>query len=185
MQTKELKQKQRKKSRKELETLQESKNRLAKEIADSKTQKQSLNKQVADLRNLIVGIDELKRQIIDFKERFSHTFLQYEIKPEEILKFELDSKLVRSKIEKSIKEIEIIDEKLDFSDEKSLASQETVMGEKIKEVKNKLSEPFRKYQKYLELLEQWQKRELELKGDAKKKIQLVIMLKKSDLLKKT
>lgn len=153
---------------KSLDELIKERNLLEDEIEKVSLQKNKLNVSLVDLENFHQGAEEIERQILGFKERFSTTFKTYEIKPDDLLKYELNLKLIETKIENAKSNIVSNNKKLDVSDEKSLKFREYALSQKIKEVKNQLSEPFRIYQKYIEELAQWNKREKEIIGDKTK-----------------
>lgn len=159
----ELKQKQEEISKK-LEVLQKDKISLQESIEIEKQKKHEFNLLIADLDSFLQGIGDLEDYLTDFNTRFNEKLAKYDIDIKEVLSYKITKTKVVSKIDSAKKEIKLIDDKLDLLKEGSLLFQVSVIDNKVKEYKVQLSEPFRLYQKYLEQVEKWNKREKEIIG---------------------
>lgn len=122
--------------------------------------------------------DELNTYIDNNKERFS----KYGLNIGEVIKFEINEGIIDSKIKEYQDKQRELSYKLSTEDDlqsinkdekdkivqKSLILQENKLMKEIKKIEEHLSEPQKKYQKYLEENEQWNERKKEIEGDENK-----------------
>lgn len=148
-----------------LENLQSQLDLVSEEIQNTKKEQRNINQKIVDIENLKKGLEGIEQQLTDFNERFEEIFQAYEIKREDIFSYKVNYSSLNLTLENTKKKQTEIEVKLDLKKETSLTFKHEKLLEEIINTKKELSEPFRIYQKYLEELENWKKREKELLGD--------------------
>jgi predicted ATPase len=131
----------------------------------------AINREIEDIKN------QIKNYISNNKEKFS----KYGLEISEIIKYEINDNSIKQKIKEQENKQQVLKAKLlteeeinnlkDLSEDKkvllnnSLRVKEKELKEKIEKIKNQLSEPQKRYQKYLEELKKWDIRKKEIEGD--------------------
>lgn len=151
-----------------LNKLQKDKEVIIEKIELQNTKKKTLNLEIADIENFNQAIDEIERQILEFKEQFEEKLTLYGIDFSKVFSYEIEKQQTNQKIINNKNLVNEINESLDLEKEGSLLSQQTQIQKQINELKKQLTEPFRLYQKYLEQIEDWKKKESEIIGSNEK-----------------
>ena len=146
-------------------------NRLADLKKDKDNKEKELNNKNQYLKELILEVENLKNikkelfiinKIIKNKiEEITPILNKYNLKIESIFKYSLDISKIEEIINKKNKDINsirnIIKEEYKHNPE-NLINQLNIINNEIQKLEEQLSDPMRKYQKYLQDLKEWQKR---------------------------
>lgn len=153
----------------ELNKLQKNELEIAENIEKQNSKKKTLNLEITDIENFNQALDEIERQNLEFKEEYEEKLKTYEIDFNKVFTYEIKKQITNQKIKTNKKILQEINDNLDIEKEGSLLYQQKQIKNQIKELKKQLTEPFRLYQKYLEQIEEWKKRENEIIGNKDKK----------------
>ena len=133
-----------------------------------KFKEERLKELMSDTESLIqirTGFEQLGLRITTIKDNYRESLSKHGIQVDDVVKFELNNSIIDEKIhvlELEIKEIQQLLNGTGNLSEKIIANEE-----RKRSLEQRLSEPERKYQKYLADLAEWQKRCNEAKGNAK------------------
>jgi AAA15 family ATPase/GTPase len=169
-----------KKVSEQLLELNKKREKIEKEILKCEKDKIFLKQKIEKLSNIKQNIVRFENEIKSFKLSQKEELQEYNLNIDEIIKYEinlqeLDKLISKQKSQYSkilyqlFTEKDIIenfkDEEHKALKEKSLIIQQSSLLESIEKLKNQLSEPYKKYQEYLENLNKWKKTKKEIEGD--------------------
>jgi energy-coupling factor transporter ATP-binding protein EcfA2 len=148
-----------------LALLQDRKKTITSEMEVTQKTEATKKKKIAYLGLVIEKFSEIEKYLQDIVLAYRKTLLDYSISIDDIIKYEIDLSSIRSIIVHEQATLEELENKLDPFSESSLYSDQETIEKEIVSLVSELSEPSRKYQKYLEELEAWKKREEEIVGN--------------------
>lgn len=166
----------------ELSSLNQQLTDLKDEITKVRNEFKDTNSSLEELKQIEKQLesfrDKLNTYIANNKERFS----KYGLNIDEVIKFEINEGIIDSKIKEYQDKQRELSYKLSTEDnsqsinkdekdkivQKSLILQENKLKNEIKKIEEHLSEPQKKYQKYLEEYQKWNERKREIEGDEDK-----------------
>ena len=140
----------------------------------------SINNEIVGAKNELSEVENLKRSITQIKEIISrlkeyvdsakrdvqNLLNDSELCVDDIISFSINETFVEERNNRLNRISQNIQEKINPENPNGLENKRKEIFEKLQEKKNKLGEPDRLYQKYLDDLNQWKIRCDEIKGDA-------------------
>lgn len=141
---------------------------IEKNIEDTEKLLKKLNKNLLEIDELNSNTEELNEYLVSYIRDNSPYLEKFEINIDDLVKIEINTDIISSKIEsiKSIiKENEI---KLDYSNENSLIKKREGLEKDITKIRYELDGPSREYQKYLKELRIWEELVKKQTGDKDK-----------------
>lgn len=165
----------------ELEALNTKYQEIAKSIISQKSILNSLTKEKEELSQIYSELIRLESQSSDYKDANKAKFSKYGLNIDDIIKTEFNHKLVKTALEKRIKQIKEINYLLKSKEsieadtyvskeekqkvfDSSLVIQQEVAQNEIDKIKNDLSQPERDFQVYKEKLSGWEEKRKEIEG---------------------
>ncbi len=164
--------------------IEELNSRLA--IIQSETEKiilkqSQITKEIEDLGQIILSIKNKKTELDTFKASIEKQITIHGVKIDEVIRYNLQTEPIEKVLsekkleldninkvlytEELIKSINTDEEVMEEYRTKSIIIQKKLLREQIIVIKEKLSEPIKEYQEYIENLKKWTDKELFIKGN--------------------
>jgi len=131
------------------------------------------NKKLAELNSIIAAAKRLLDKIINFESVLGSVYDEslsdasiVRVDMKAIIDVQIDKKPIKNAIEAAQKDKESIRPSLDPDNPDSLTSKRGTLLKEIESLKEKLSEPQKRYQKYLEDIKKWNHQKKCVEGDA-------------------
>lgn len=141
---------------------------LTNEIEERNKSLETLQKQKASAEKILSQADLIERQYKQSVSNIEQTITDLELKIDDIFSFSLNKKPLSdllSAIDSSIKKIQL---ELNPENDTGLVGKRFKVQLRIKEISELIDEPNKRYQKYLEEIEAWNKISSTIQGDSKK-----------------
>lgn len=167
-----------------IKSLQETKDELVKKISENNEKLDNIVVLIAIIDKLTQKIDNIEKQIKTFRKENKEDVERLGLNLDELLKIELNKKLLVTKREEYLTQKTEIETLLDPKYEKGLMFRKNKIEKEIEKLQAQLDEPNKKYQKYVKELEIWNKRKDELIGNVEKPGTVEYLKKKLDDLEK-
>lgn len=152
------------------------------QIAETDKNLKELNKIIEELKVINKEVKDIKIQLNEYINKNGERFKKYGLDINEIIKYEINETTIEAKISDQEKKRTELKNKLlteeevnslkniSEEDRKNLKNNSLIVQKKnleiqIEQISNQLSEPQKKYQKYLDELKKWNKRKNEIEGD--------------------
>jgi len=152
------------KTTKKVEELKVKQKEIELTLAEKKERRKNNALKLAKLQKFEQSADNLKQQFDKLKEQYSEDLSEYDIKFELIIKLTVNKKTIDVNIADTKKLIESIDKELNNQIEGSLSFNYAKNQKELKDLQSKLDEPTRKYQEYLDKLQEWEDKDKGLIG---------------------
>lgn len=155
------------------------KDSLSKRIEENQDKKVTLTQEIQELDNLFEDFKRFKSEIKSFIDTNKEILNKYELSIDSIFKYTIDLSSMEKKIEtkkieyRKIKESLLSNEEIEKNypkkkhedlNNKSLIIKHAELRLEIEKLSGQLSEPFKKYQDYLEKLKDWENKKKEIEG---------------------
>ena len=144
---------------KELDALNEEKKNLERVKEELENQKSVILINISEIEYIKSELGNLKTQIESFINDNKDKLEKFNLKIEQVITYKIDFTPIKQVLEAKKK---LKDEK--EKELKNLLDKEKDLEKKIKDLTNQLSEPQKRYQKYMEDLEKWEKKRKEIEG---------------------
>ena len=153
---------------------------LQEEVESLSKDLNSVNNEIAKAKDELGKIANLRRNISQIKDIFSRLkeyvgsakndvqklLNDFDFKADDVITFSLNETLIEERNNRLDRIYQNIQEKINPENPDGLEKKQKEISEKLQEKRNKLGEPNRLYQKYLDDLKQWEIRCAEIKGNA-------------------
>ena len=150
----------------------ESINKLKTEQDSLIQQLENLNTEKSTHTSIKVELNKLKESLSNFMDSYQKLknssepiLTKHNLDFELVLKLQFDVTSIDNKVQVSTNRLSEIEKNLDIENSDSIVSKIKLNKDKIAELKNKLDEPSKKYQEYLESLKIWEQQLKSLIGD--------------------
>ncbi|KAA0259089.1 hypothetical protein FHQ18_03835 [Deferribacter autotrophicus] len=165
-----------------LEALNKELDNIETEIKEKQKELEVLTLKQEELSQLLKNIKLEKQRIEKFKQDNKATFEKFGLDIDSIITFNINTKTIEKKIKEFKKQIEDIqavllineniekveeEKRKDLTENSLMVKKEKIKSE-IEKIKKELTEPEKKYQKYLETLKKWKQKRNEILGDETK-----------------
>lgn len=148
----------------EITNIQNQITKLEQQIEDAKIKLNNLSKQIQDLTTLKDALDRLKLSFDNSIKEYNDVFERNGLIVNDIIKIEYNQQIIDKKISSLRSEKDNIAGQLDPEFNEGLLAKKLALEKTLLEKEDKLSEPERLYQKYLQDLKNWEDKVNSIKG---------------------
>jgi hypothetical protein len=150
---------------KQLEEFNEEQQNIQLKILTAKQNQKLLNNKIASATKLEGKLNNLDIQVTFAKNDMNDDFVNLDINVNQVIEFDIKTDVLTVSKDKLLKEKLKIDALMQEADKNSLLYQLSTLQQKIKTLQNELDEPSRRYQQFVQRMQQWENKKEELLGD--------------------
>lgn len=129
-------------------------------ILEKQTKVKNLKLTYSELDKINQSITIFESQLEKLKAEISPILATNKINLDDIISVKINKVPIQEELNQQKNEADKIDEELKSNEEKSLLSQRKLLNKEIKELKQKLDEPSRIFQKYVDELKEWENKKI-------------------------